>query len=80
MIEAQSGQDGLDKLETGRPGIILLGLTMPVMDGFSRCLVAFIEGPVQSRARIFFSARDGSIAEGDAGTTSSSRSRLTRRL
>ena len=63
MIEAQSGQDGLDKLETGRPGIILLGLTMPVMDGFSRCLAAFIEGPVQSRARISFSARDGSTAD-----------------
>ena len=63
MIEAQSGQDGLDKLETGRPGIILLGLTMLVMDGFSRCLAAFIEGPVQSRARISFSARDGSTAD-----------------
>ncbi len=46
MVEAQNGQDGLDKVETGRPGIVLLGLTEPVTDGFNRCLAAFIEGPV----------------------------------
>lgn len=35
VTEAQNGQDGLDKLAVARPGIILLDLTMPVMDGFT---------------------------------------------
>ena len=33
--EAENGQDGLAKLAAAKPGIILLDLTMPVMDGFS---------------------------------------------
>ena len=35
VTEAENGQDGLDKLSTVRPGIVLLDLTMPVMDGFT---------------------------------------------
>ena len=35
VTEAGNGQDGLDKLAVAKPGIILLDLTMPVMDGFS---------------------------------------------
>ena len=33
--EAENGQDGLDQLSVLRPGIVLLDLTMPVMDGFA---------------------------------------------
>ncbi|MGI3903356.1 MAG: ATP-binding response regulator [Janthinobacterium lividum] len=33
--EAENGQDGLAKLAEAKPGIILLDLTMPVMDGFA---------------------------------------------
>ncbi len=35
VTEAEDGQDGLDKLATARPGLVLLDLTMPVMDGFT---------------------------------------------
>ena len=35
VTEAENGQDGLDKLAIKRPGIVLLDLTMPVMDGFA---------------------------------------------
>ncbi|MDX7951542.1 response regulator [Lichenihabitans sp. Uapishka_5] len=35
VTEAENGQDGLDKLASVRPGIVLLDLTMPVMDGFT---------------------------------------------
>ena len=35
VTEAENGQDGLDKLATARPGLVLLDLTMPVMDGFA---------------------------------------------
>ncbi|WP_237481810.1 response regulator [Lichenibacterium dinghuense] len=35
VSEAENGQDGLDKVEAARPGVILLDLTMPVMDGFT---------------------------------------------
>ena len=35
VTEAENGQDGLDKLAIAKPGIILLDLTMPVMDGFA---------------------------------------------
>ncbi len=35
VSEAKNGQDGLDKLAGAKPGIILLDLTMPVMDGFA---------------------------------------------
>ena len=33
--EAENGQEGLDRLAAGRPDIVLLDLTMPVMDGFT---------------------------------------------
>ena len=39
VTEAENGQEGLDRLKTTRPGIVVLDLTMPVMDGF-----AFLEG------------------------------------
>ncbi|RYC29625.1 response regulator [Lichenibacterium minor] len=35
VIEAENGREGLDRVEAGRPGVILLDLTMPVMDGFT---------------------------------------------
>lgn len=35
VVEAEDGQDGLDKVEAGRPGVVLLDLTMPVMDRFT---------------------------------------------
>ena len=35
VTEAENGQEGLDRLEAGRPDIVLLDLTMPVMDGFT---------------------------------------------
>ena len=35
VSEAENGQDGLAKLAAAKPGIILLDLTMPVMDGFA---------------------------------------------
>ncbi|MDX7951390.1 MHYT domain-containing protein [Lichenihabitans sp. Uapishka_5] len=35
VTEAENGQDGLAKLAGLRPGIVLLDLTMPVMDGFT---------------------------------------------
>ncbi|WP_237481249.1 response regulator [Lichenibacterium dinghuense] len=34
VVEAENGQDGLDKVGAARPGVVLLDLTMPVMDGF----------------------------------------------
>ncbi len=33
--EAENGRDGLDRLAAAPPGIVLLDLTMPVMDGFA---------------------------------------------
>ena len=65
MVEAQNGQDGLDKVEAGRPGVVLLDLTMPVMDGFSfldrlRGLPGCTEVPV-----VVLSARDITAAERD---------------
>ena len=33
--EAENGQQGLARLEEARPGVVLLDLTMPVMDGFT---------------------------------------------
>ena len=35
VTEAEHGRDGLDKLSATRPGLVLLDLTMPVMDGFA---------------------------------------------
>ena len=35
VTEAENGKDGLEQIDAARPGIILLDLTMPVMDGFS---------------------------------------------
>ena len=35
VTEAENGEDGLAKVAVSRPGIVLLDLTMPVMDGFS---------------------------------------------
>ena len=35
VSEAENGQEGLAKLAAAKPGIILLDLTMPVMDGFA---------------------------------------------
>ena len=35
VTEAENGQDGLEKLSMARPGVVLLDLTMPVMDGFA---------------------------------------------
>ncbi len=35
VTEAENGQEGLDRLDAARPGIVLLDLTMPVMDGFA---------------------------------------------
>ena len=35
VVEAENGRDGLDRVEAGRPGVVLLDLTMPVMDGFT---------------------------------------------
>ncbi len=35
VVEAENGRDGLDMVEAGRPGVVLLDLTMPVMDGFT---------------------------------------------
>ena len=34
MIEAENGRVGLDRLGQARPGLILLDLMMPEMDGF----------------------------------------------
>ena len=35
VVEAENGQDALDKLELAMPRLVLLDLTMPVMDGFA---------------------------------------------
>ena len=35
VMEAENGQQGLERLDTGAPGLVLLDLTMPVMDGFT---------------------------------------------
>ncbi len=35
VVEAEDGQDGLARVDAGRPDVILLDLTMPVMDGFA---------------------------------------------
>ncbi len=35
VIEAGNGREGLDRLAEDRPGVVLLDLTMPVMDGFT---------------------------------------------
>ena len=34
VVEADNGQAALDRLREGTPGVILLDLMMPVMDGF----------------------------------------------
>ena len=35
VMEAGNGLEGLDRLAEARPGVVLLDLTMPVMDGFT---------------------------------------------
>ena len=35
VTEAEDGRQGLERLDAGRPGLVLLDLTMPVMDGFT---------------------------------------------
>ncbi len=35
VVEAENGQDALEKLDLAMPRLVLLDLTMPVMDGFS---------------------------------------------
>ena len=35
MTEAENGEDELARVEAARPGIVLLDLTLPVMDGFT---------------------------------------------
>ena len=35
VTEAENGAQGLDRLDAGCPGLVLLDLTMPVMDGFT---------------------------------------------
>ena len=35
VTEAADGREGLERFATARPGVVLLDLTMPVMDGFS---------------------------------------------
>ena len=35
VTEAGNGREGLDRLDEARPGVVLLDLTMPVMDGFT---------------------------------------------
>lgn len=35
VIEAEHGQDGLEKLKAGRVDLIITDLNMPVMDGFA---------------------------------------------
>lgn len=37
MIEAQDGQDALEKVETESPDIIILDVMMPRMDGYQAC-------------------------------------------
>ena len=34
VIEAMNGKEGLEKVQKGKPGLILLDLMMPEMDGF----------------------------------------------
>jgi len=37
VLSASGGQQGLDRLEAGRPDIVLLDVTMPELDGFEVC-------------------------------------------
>ena len=53
VTEAENGQEGLDKLASAKPGIILLDLTMPVMDGFH------VPGDVALQARMRRHSRRG---------------------
>jgi CheY-like chemotaxis protein len=34
VLEAANGQEGLDRLERGKPDVVVTDLRMPVMDGF----------------------------------------------
>ncbi len=34
-IEAENGQDGVSKYVTGRPDLVLMDITMPIMDGIT---------------------------------------------
>ncbi|HEY2461949.1 MAG TPA: response regulator transcription factor [Candidatus Acidoferrum sp.] len=37
IVEAENGQEALDKLRSARPDLILLDMNMPVMDGLEAC-------------------------------------------
>jgi len=38
ILQAENGQDGLDKIVDFDPDIVLLDVVMPIMDGFQTCL------------------------------------------
>ena len=53
VLEAESGQDGINKAESEQPDVILLDMMMPVMDG-SQTLIALQANPGTKKIPVIF--------------------------
>jgi CheY-like chemotaxis protein len=58
VIEAENGRTGLDRLAEARPGVILLDLMMPEMDGFEFVTTVRAEASWRSVPIVVITARD----------------------
>jgi len=67
---ALSGPDGLEKVKSFRPDVILLDLVMPVLDGWEVCRRLRVDTLTENIPVVMMTAQDGATAdakERDAG-------------
>ena len=57
VIEALSGEEGLEKVRTEKPELIILDLAMPGMDGFDVCRKLKIDAKLKSIPIVVLSAK-----------------------
>ncbi|MDM8560446.1 hybrid sensor histidine kinase/response regulator [Candidatus Parabeggiatoa sp. HSG14] len=61
ILIAQNGERGIEKAEYGQPGLILLDIMMPKMDGFEACRILKSKKNTKDIPIIFMTARTDSI-------------------
>jgi len=68
ILTAENGQEGLDLIKESRPGLVLLDVMMPMMNGYDVCK-AIRDDPTLSNVQVILLTAKGQEADRERGVS-----------